>query len=108
MTTSLGVLSPPRNGSLPYARNATNFLYADAECDSSPRTYVSVTKPAMGEKRHHLGSERLTESSLIRSLSMRRYVAPSPLQTYLDLTKGGDRGLEAAEHLREAKLKWPK
>ena len=32
----------------------------------------------------------------------------SPLQTYLDLTKSGERGIEAAEHLRADKLQWPK
>ncbi len=34
-------------------------------------------------------------------------VCTSPLQTYLDLAVAGERGREAAEHLRQEKLKWP-
>lgn len=30
----------------------------------------------------------------------------SPVQTYLDLYVAGERGREAADHLREEKLKW--
>jgi hypothetical protein len=32
----------------------------------------------------------------------------SPIQTYLDLSKGGERGEEAAEHLRRMRLTWQK
>ncbi len=32
----------------------------------------------------------------------------SPVQTYLDLADAGERGREAAEHLRREKLQWPK
>lgn len=35
-------------------------------------------------------------------------VCTSPIQTYLDLTAAGERGREAAEHLRREKLSWPK
>lgn len=31
----------------------------------------------------------------------------SPVQTYLDLYVAGERGREAADHLRKEKLKWP-
>jgi hypothetical protein len=30
----------------------------------------------------------------------------NPLQTYLDLSRNGERGEEAAEHLRRMKLTW--
>jgi len=32
----------------------------------------------------------------------------SPVQTYLDLYASGDRGREAAEHLRQERLQWQK
>ena len=35
-------------------------------------------------------------------------ICTSPIQTYLDLTAAGERGREAAEHLRREKLSWPK
>ena len=31
----------------------------------------------------------------------------SPVQTYLDLSKAGERGREAADHLRQERLQWP-
>jgi hypothetical protein len=34
-------------------------------------------------------------------------VCTSPVQTYLDLAAAGERGREAAEHLRQERLKWP-
>ena len=34
-------------------------------------------------------------------------VCTSPVQTYLDLTLTGERGEEAAQHLREATMRWP-
>lgn len=35
-------------------------------------------------------------------------VCTSPIQTYLDLSAAGERGEEAAQHLRRARLMWPK
>jgi hypothetical protein len=35
-------------------------------------------------------------------------VCTSPIQTYLDLTAAGERGREAAEHLRRETITWPK
>ncbi len=35
-------------------------------------------------------------------------VCTSPIQTYLDLSIAGERGAEAAEHLRQERLSWPK
>ena len=35
-------------------------------------------------------------------------ICTSPVQTYLDLSIAGERGAEAAEHLRLEKLSWPK
>lgn len=35
-------------------------------------------------------------------------ICTSPIQTYLDLAAAGERGREAAEHLRRELLKWPK
>src|SRR6218665_1173667 len=35
-------------------------------------------------------------------------VCTSPVQTYLDLSIAGERGAEAADHLRQERLSWPK
>ena len=35
-------------------------------------------------------------------------VCTSPVQTYLDLSTAGERGAEAADHLRKEMLSWPK
>lgn len=35
-------------------------------------------------------------------------VCTSPLQTYLDLSVAGERGTEAAGHLRQERLSWPR
>ncbi|HMM73554.1 MAG TPA: hypothetical protein PKC22_15270 [Rhodocyclaceae bacterium] len=35
-------------------------------------------------------------------------VCTNPVQTYLDLSIAGERGAEAADHLRQEKLSWPK
>jgi hypothetical protein len=35
-------------------------------------------------------------------------VCTSPVQTYLDLSIAGERGAEAAEHLRRERLSWPR
>jgi hypothetical protein len=35
-------------------------------------------------------------------------ICTSPIQTYLDLAAAGERGREAADHLRREKLTWPK
>jgi len=91
----------------PYARNATNFLYADANAIPGLEPVLQLAKPAMGENLIiWVPSDNgvFTDSAAFDE-GIR---CTSPLQTYLDLTKGGDRGFEAAEHLREAKLKWPK
>jgi hypothetical protein len=91
----------------PYARNATNFLYADADAIPRLERTFQLTKPAMGENVIIWvpSDDGVFTDSFAFDEAIR---CTSPLQTYLDLTKGGDRGLEAAEHLREAKLKWPK
>jgi hypothetical protein len=33
-------------------------------------------------------------------------VCTSPVQTYLDLAAAGERGQEAADHLRQERLQW--
>ena len=35
-------------------------------------------------------------------------ICTSPVQTYLDLSIAGERGVEAANHLRQERLSWPK
>jgi hypothetical protein len=35
-------------------------------------------------------------------------ICTSPVQTYLDLSMAGERGAEAADHLRQERLSWPR
>jgi len=89
----------------PYGRTATHFFYADSESLPSLKQTLGLSKPAMGEniiiwipKDDGVFTDAFEAGEAIR--------CTSPLQTYLDLSQAGDRGLEAAHHLRKAMLKW--
>jgi len=89
----------------PYGRSSTHFFYADQAAIPALKEALGLSKPAMGEnviiwvpKDEGVFTDTLQIDGTIR--------CTSPLQTYLDLTQAGDRGAEAAEHLRKAKLEW--
>lgn len=91
----------------PYARTSTHFFYADTEALSALKGALDLSKPAMGENvviwvptDAGVFTDAFEADGAIR--------CASPLQTYLDLAQAGDRGLEAADHLRKAKLVWTK
>ena len=91
----------------PYARTGTQFFYADKIALERIKQGLRLSSSVKGE-------------NVIVSLPKDRGVfldvyepAPgirctSPIQTYLDLSKGGERGEEAAEHLRRMRLTWQK
>jgi hypothetical protein len=91
----------------PYARTGTQFFYADKIALERIKQGLRLSSSVKGE-------------NVIVSLPRDRGVfldvyepAPgirctSPIQTYLDLSKGGERGEEAAEHLRRMRLTWQK
>ncbi|MBB5319303.1 hypothetical protein [Tunturibacter empetritectus] len=89
----------------PYGRSSTHFFYADRESISALQESLGLSKPVMGEnvivwipKDEGVFTDSFEVDGAIR--------CTSPLQTYLDLSQAGDRGLEAADHLRKAKLAW--
>jgi hypothetical protein len=91
----------------PYARSATEYFYADEIGLRRLTDALNLTSPAKGE-------------NVIVTLPkdpgvFRNTVEPAPgalctgvVQTYLDLTLAGERGREAAAHLRQEKLTWRK
>ncbi len=91
----------------PYARTGTQFLYADRLALEQVKQQLRLSSSLKGE-------------NVIVSVPKERGVffdiyepAPgvrctSPVQTYLDLSRSGERGAEAAEHLRRMRLTWQK
>lgn len=91
----------------PYARTGTQFLYADRLALEQVKQELRLSSSLKGE-------------NVIVSVPKDRGVfldiyepAPgmrctSPVQTYLDLSRSGERGAEAAEHLRRMRLTWQK
>jgi hypothetical protein len=89
----------------PYARTGTQYLYADTLTLEHIKQGLRLSSSLKGE-------------NVIVSLPRDRGVfldvyepvpgirCTSPVQTYLDLSASGERGAEAAEHLRRTRLKW--
>src|SRR5271165_2918495 len=90
----------------PYARTGSQFLYADTHAVKSLEQELQLLSAAKGE--NVILSIPKDEGVFLDAFEpvpgMR---VTSPLQTYLDLSKSGERGAEAAEHLRHLKLTWP-
>ena len=91
----------------PYGRSPTHFFYADPGAIPALKEVLELSKPAMGENVIVWipNDEGVFTDSFDVDGSIR---CTSSLQTYLDLCQAGDRGLEAADHLRKAKLTWQK
>ena len=89
----------------PYARTNTNFFYANEKGLLVLQRRLNLSSPARGEnvivlqvKDQGLFRDAVEPAPHIR--------CTSPVQTYLDLYAAGERGREAADHLREEKLQW--
>jgi hypothetical protein len=89
----------------PYARISTSHFYANDKGLSVLRERLDLSSPARGENAIIL---QIEDEGLFRdAVEPAPHVrCTSPVQTYLDLYVAGDRGREAAEYLREEKLKW--
>ena len=90
----------------PYARTGTQLFYADAHAVKTLERELKLSSIAKGE--NVVLSVPKDEGVFLDAFEpapgMR---VTSPLQTYLDLAKSGERGEEAAEHLRHLRLTWP-
>ncbi len=89
----------------PYARVGTRYFYAD---DAGLRSLCVALKLSPVDKGENVVITRLTDRGPLRDT-----IEPAPgvlctsaAQTYLDLAAAGERGREAADHLRRACLKW--
>jgi hypothetical protein len=91
----------------PYARSGSDHLYVD-------RAGYAALRQELGIGPVHRGSNLeilvLNDDGLFRDAvepALGVWVT-SPVQTYLDLSAAGERGREAADHLREQGLRWPR
>ncbi|MBB4226146.1 type IV toxin-antitoxin system AbiEi family antitoxin [Variovorax guangxiensis] len=91
----------------PYGRTGTQYFYADDAGLEHLRSGLKLSSASKGEN---------VTVTLLKDLGVfRDTVEPtpgvtctSPVQTYLDLAAAGERGREAADHLRQERLKWQK
>lgn len=91
----------------PYGRTGTSYFFADDEGLRKLRAALELTPVAKGEnvvvtvpKDPGLLADTVEPAP--------GAVCTSPLQTYLDLSMAGERGAEAAAHLRQAQFTWPR
>jgi hypothetical protein len=91
----------------PFARTGTQFFYADERGLERLQAALALSSPAKGENVVVTVPE---DEGVFRDV-----VEPAPgavcsglLRTYLDLSVAGERGLEAAEHLRRERMVWKK
>jgi hypothetical protein len=89
----------------PYARVSMSYFYADEKGLAVLRERLDLSSPARGENVIVL---QIEDDGLFRdAVEPAPHVrCTSPVQTYLDLYVAGERGREAAQHLREEKLQW--
>ena len=89
----------------PFARSASHFLYADRNGLDRLVSALKLTATSLGE---NVVITVLDEDGLFLDTvePTPGVFTTSPVQTYLDMTTGGERGREAAEHLRHEALPW--
>ena len=91
----------------PYARAGSHYFFADDEGLRKLQAALKLTLSSKGENvvvivPKDLGLLADTVEPAPGA------ICTSPVQTYLDLSIAGERGAEAADHLRQERLSWPK
>ncbi|RCI77194.1 hypothetical protein DNK03_21450 [Brucella anthropi] len=91
----------------PYGRVATQHFYADAAGLNRLRDALKLSPAASGA---NVVVTVLKDRGLFNDIvePAPNVICTSPVQTYLDLSIAGERGAEAAEHLRKELLSWRK
>jgi len=91
----------------PYGRTGRHYFYADEEGIDSLRSALKLTSASKGE---NVIVDVLDDPALLLDTvePTPGIICTSPVQTYLDLSNFGERGQEAAAHLRREKLRWTK
>lgn len=89
----------------PFGRTGTHYFYADAEGLEILRSRLKLSSASKGE---NVVVTVLDDPGLFRDTVQPALgvVCTSPVQTYLDLSAAGERGQEAADHLRQERLQW--
>lgn len=89
----------------PFARTGTHLFYADHAGLERLRTTLRFSAAAKG---NNISITVLKDDGLFRDTieAAPNVLCTSPVQTYLDLTVSGERGQEAADHLRRERLRW--
>lgn len=91
----------------PYARTGTHYFYADLKGLERLRAALALSSVPKGQ---NVIVTLPKDTGLFRDTvePAPGAVCTSPAQTYLDLAIAGERGAEAADHLRKEKLVWQK
>jgi hypothetical protein len=89
----------------PYARTGSEFFYAD---EAGVKMLQDALKLSSTPKGENVVVTQLKDLGLFRDRiePALGVLCTSPVQTYLDLAAAGERGREAAEHLRRERLTW--
>lgn len=91
----------------PFGRTGAHYFFADEE---GLRKLQAALKLAPAPKGENVVITVPKDAGLLADTvePASGAVCTSPTQTYLDLSIAGERGAEAAEHLRRERLSWPK
>ena len=93
----------------PYARNSTQYFFADKKGLYALAGHLKLAPAAKGENVVvTLVEDPLLFHDAVPIHPQAFLLCTSPVQTYLDLWVSGERGREAAEHLRSELFKWKK
>lgn len=89
----------------PYGRTGAQYLYADEAGVERLHAGLKLSSVSKGE---NVVVTLLKDPGLLHDTvePAPGAICTSPVQTYLDLTVAGERGQEAANHLRREKLTW--
>lgn len=89
----------------PYGRTGIQYFYSDAAGLEHLKTALKLSSVSKGG---NVEVTLLDDPGLFLDTvePAAGVVCTSPVQTYLDLAAAGERGREAADHLRQERLKW--
>lgn len=91
----------------PFGRTGTHYFYADHDSLEKLQSALSLAPSTKGENvLVVLPKDPALLMDVIEPAA--GAVCTSPIQTYLDLSLAGERGAEAADHLRRQTLAWQK
>lgn len=90
----------------PYGRTGTRYFYADDSGLEQLKAGLKLSSAAKGE--NVVVTVPKDDGVFLDTVEPASgAICTGPIQTYLDLAAAGERGREAAEHLRREKLTWP-